>query len=138
MKYAKLNNGALTFAPKNKGNIINYNINVEEMTKDGYKPFVEAEKEDGKAYEYSYEETESEIREIATEIIIDEAELQRQEREQLINEAKQQLDELDLKSVRALRAVVAGTSTNADLLKLEEIETQVQEIRKELETLLSE
>ena len=69
MKYAKLNNGALTFAPKNKGNIINYNINVEEMTKDGYKPFVEAEKEDGKAYEYLYEETENEIKEIVTEII---------------------------------------------------------------------
>ena len=48
MKYAKLNNGVISFAPKNKGNILNYNLNVEEMTKDGYKPFIEAEKEQGK------------------------------------------------------------------------------------------
>ena len=85
MKYAKLNNGALTFAPKNKGNIINYNINVEEMTKDGYKPFVEAEKEDGKAYEYLYEETENEIKEIVTEIIPEPVDEEKQRREYLDN-----------------------------------------------------
>ena len=138
MKYAKLIDGVLTFAPKNKGNILNYNVNVEAMTKDGYKPFVEAEKETGKAYNFSYEETEKEIKEIAEEIIITAEEIALQQREQRINEAKQQLDELDLKSVRALRAVVAGTSTNTDLLKLEEIEAQVQGIRKELEELIAE
>ena len=85
MKYAKLQNGALTFAPKNKGNILNYNLNVEEMTQDGYKPFVEAEKEEGKAYEFSYEETENEIKEVATEIIPEPVDEEAQRREYFDN-----------------------------------------------------
>ncbi len=85
MKYAKLQNGALTFAPKNKGNILNYNLNVEAMTKDGYKPFVEAEKEEGKSYNFSYEETENEIREVLTEIIPEPIDEEKQRREYLDN-----------------------------------------------------
>ncbi len=132
MKYAKLENGVLTFAPKNKGNIINYNLNIEQMTKDGYKPFVESEKELNKSYEYSYEETENEIKEILTEILPDETEILLMENQQKIENLKQQLYNFDLKSVRALRAVVAGTSNNADLQKLEEIEAAVQIIREKI------
>lgn len=69
-KYAKLiTETQIEFAPKNKGEILNYNLNVEQMLKDGYKPFIEANKEIGKSYNFSYEETESEIKEIITEII---------------------------------------------------------------------
>ena len=132
MKYAKLENGVLTFAPKNKGSIINYNLNTEQMLKDGYKPFVEAEKENGKAYEYSYEETDAEIREIVSEIIADEAEIIEYEKNLHKEKLYHELENLDLKSIRGLRAVVAGTSINADIQKLEEIEAEVQKIRSEI------
>lgn len=135
MRYAKIRNEVLTFAPKNKGAMINYNLNIEEMLKDGYKPFLEAETEEAKKYEFSYEETESEIREIATEIIPNEAEIKSSQKQAQIEELKHRLDELDLKSVRALRAVIAGTSTNDDLTRLEEIENQVQTIRTNINEL---
>jgi len=41
-KYAKLINGVLYFAPENKDNIINYNLDTDRMIADGYKIFVEA------------------------------------------------------------------------------------------------
>lgn len=85
MKYAKLENGVLTFAPKNKGNILNYNLNVEQMTIDGYKPFIKAETEIGKSYNFSYEETETEIKEVAKEIIPDPVDEAKQRREYLDN-----------------------------------------------------
>lgn len=85
-KYAKLiSETQIEFAPKNKGSIINYNLNIEQMTKDGYKPFVESEKELNKSYEYSYEETENEIKEIVKEIIPEPIDEEAQRREYLNN-----------------------------------------------------
>lgn len=77
-KYAKLISETQNeFAPKNKGSIINYNLNIQAMKADGYKEFVEAEKEVGKAYTITYKETKNKITEIATEIVPDpEAELE--------------------------------------------------------------
>ena len=83
MKYAKLINGVLIFAPKNKGSIINYNLNIEEMTKDGYKPLIEAGKEDGKAYEYFYKDTKNSIKEVVKEIIPEPVDEEAQRREYL-------------------------------------------------------
>ena len=40
MRYAKLTDGKIEFAPKNKGAISNYNLSAELMTADGYKPLV--------------------------------------------------------------------------------------------------
>jgi hypothetical protein len=48
------------------------------------------------------------------------------------------LDDLDLKSIRPLRAKEAGTDTQEDLDKLEEIEMQVLQIRAELKELANE
>ena len=60
-KFAKLiNETSIEFPPKNKGNIINYNLNEEFLIQDGYKEFVPAEKEVNKSYKR--------IIEIATEI----------------------------------------------------------------------
>ena len=42
-RYAKLVNNILEFAPKNKGSIINYDLDIEQMTADGYKEFVPVE-----------------------------------------------------------------------------------------------
>ena len=43
MRYAKLVNNILEFAPKNKGSILNYDLDIEQMVADGYKPFIQAE-----------------------------------------------------------------------------------------------
>ena len=83
-KYAKLENNNIVFAPKNKEEILNYNLNIEQMTKDGYKPFVEANKEIGKAYNISYKETATKIIEIADEILPpSETEIEQMERQRL-------------------------------------------------------
>ena len=43
-----------------------------------------------------------------------------------------QLDALDLKCIRALRAINAGTGTEADTARLAELEAQAEELRKQL------
>lgn len=44
-----------------------------------------------------------------------------------------QLDALDLKCIRALRAIGAGEGTQADTEKLAELEAQAEEIRQKLQ-----
>lgn len=39
-KYAKLTDDKIEFAPQNKGSVSNYNLSVDLMTADGYKPLV--------------------------------------------------------------------------------------------------
>ena len=68
-KYAKfINETTIEYPPKNKGDITNYDTNVELLTEDGYKELIEAEKEIGKAYNITYEDLGNAIKEIATEI----------------------------------------------------------------------
>lgn len=47
----------------------------------------------------------------------------------------EELDALDLKCIRALRAIQAGNGTAEDTSKLEALEAQAEEIRKELRDL---
>ena len=46
-----------------------------------------------------------------------------------------QLDDLDLKAIRALRALSAGVGTVEDKAKLEELESQATEIRRQIKEL---
>lgn len=46
-----------------------------------------------------------------------------------------QLDDLDLKAIRALRALSAGVGTVEDKAKLEELEQQAAEIRRQIKEL---
>ena len=46
-----------------------------------------------------------------------------------------QLDDLDLKAIRALRALSAGVGTVEDKSKLEELESQAAEIRRQIKEL---
>ena len=57
--------------------------------------------------------------------------------EQKIQVLKQQLDNLDLQAVRPLRAIVAGTATEEDTVKLSEIESTATELRTQLSNLIS-
>lgn len=52
-----------------------------------------------------------------------------------IKALQEQLDTLDLKAIRALRAIQAGTGTEADSAKLAEIEAQAEEVRKQIRDL---
>ena len=47
-------------------------------------------------------------------------------------EIMSQLDAIDLKCIRALRAIQAGTGTEADQERLAELEEQAAELRKQL------
>ena len=49
-----------------------------------------------------------------------------------------ELDRLDLQAVRPLRAIVAGTATEADRQKLAEIEKQATQLRQELANITAE
>ena len=52
-----------------------------------------------------------------------------------IKALQEQLDTLDLKAIRALRALQAGTGTEADSERLAEIEEQAGDIRKQIQEL---
>lgn len=92
MKYAKLIENQLEFAPQNKGSIINYNTNVELMKADGYKLFVETERPvTNRMYHIGYNETSDEIQEV---IIFDETQKEADERER--QEEQTRIDSLTM------------------------------------------
>lgn len=67
MRYAKIINGNLEYAPKNKGAVSNFDQDVTAMMSDGYMPVIPAVRpDDGQEYRLSYEQTGSQIREVWT------------------------------------------------------------------------
>ena len=60
------------------------------------------------------------------------AERQEQAEEKRRAEIMAQLDALDLKCIRALRAISAGTGTEADTERLAALEAQAEELRQQL------
>ena len=66
MKYAKINGTQIEWLSKD--NALNY-LDEKELNTDGFKEFVPAQYEQGKAYEWSYEETETQIIEHVKEIV---------------------------------------------------------------------
>jgi len=78
MKYAKLIDGVIEFAPKNKGSILNYNTNEDLMLDDGYKPFIPMDRpETNRMYHIEYEENFDGVREV---IVYDETQEEADER----------------------------------------------------------
>lgn len=64
-----------------------------------------------------------------------EEEIEQKAKEQHRKELFEELDNIDLKTIRALRAMSAGTGTEADKKKLEDLEEQAAEIRQQLKEL---
>lgn len=62
-------------------------------------------------------------------------EIAQKAKEQRRKELVEELDNIDLKTIRALRAISAGTGTEADKKKLEDLEEQAAEIRQQLKEL---
>lgn len=67
-----------------------------------------------------------------------EEEIQEQEKQNLINQLIQQLEEIDLKTVRPLRAIQSGQGTQEDHNKLLELEQQAENIRRQIQDLTPE
>ena len=68
-RFAKLINKVLTFAPKNKGSIVNYYLDEDAMIADGYKLFVPAVLDPSKTYtNFRYKETATQIKELCDEV----------------------------------------------------------------------
>lgn len=63
------------------------------------------------------------------------AELEQAQKQNQREELIKQLDDLDLNAIRPLRAIQAGTGTQDDTDKLEELEAQAEQIRAELREL---
>ena len=87
--------------------ICNFNLSEELMLEHGYKPFVAAEREPGKEYTVSYEETEEAVNEVVTEVPAEE--IARRERERL--------DQLYLTPSDVERALYYGLGMDFDDLK---------------------
>lgn len=64
-------------------------------------------------------------------------EIDEQQKQAQIKELQAQLDTLDLKCIRALRAIQAGVGTEADTAKLAELEQQAETIRKEIQDIIN-
>lgn len=84
-KYAKLIDGNLYFAPKNKDSVCNYNLDAERLLADGYKEFIEAERLNGYSYNITYTENENSITEVATVVKTPEQEQQEQFQKEFFN-----------------------------------------------------
>lgn len=81
-KYAKLTEGKIEFAPQNKGSISNYNLSVELMTADGYKPLVIVEETSAEKPLVKYRETDKQIEQYAEALTVREKKEQiRQQRQ---------------------------------------------------------
>lgn len=63
--YAKITDGKIEFAPKNKGSISNYNLSQNLMEKDGYKPLVVIEEPTEDKPLVKYRETDEQIEQYA-------------------------------------------------------------------------
>jgi hypothetical protein len=88
--------------------------------------------------ELEIQETEREIIQLDNEFVFadeHQEEIERKEKDEKIEELKLKLDELDLKTVRPLRAINSGTSTDYDIEKLNAIELEAEEIRKQISEL---
>lgn len=69
-KYAKITDGKIEFAPKNKGAISNYNLSSKLMIADGYKPLVVIEEPTEDKPLVRYRETDKQIEQYAESLTV--------------------------------------------------------------------
>lgn len=94
-----INKTKIEYPPKNKGNILNYDLNVEAMTEDGFKPFIQVERPTtNRAYHIEYKETANNV---AEKIVYDETQEQADARD-LENAKQQKINENDIARDTAL------------------------------------
>ena len=85
-KYAKLTDGKIEFAPQNKGAISNYNLSVELMTADGYKPLIVIEEPTAEKPLVKYRETDKQIEQYAEGLSVEQKQAEiRTKRDRMID-----------------------------------------------------
>lgn len=66
-KYVKfINKNQIEYPPINKGSIFNYNLDIDRLIADGYKPLQEAEKPEDGDYTLTYRNTKNYVKEVVT------------------------------------------------------------------------
>lgn len=111
---------------------------INSLTRDqldeiGYNEAVPIKREPFTSYETRWEKGADLIyREVVVTAVVDEAAKAEAEKQQRISEIKQELDQIDLKSVRPVRAIQAGTGTVDDTAYLSQLESEAQVLRTEL------
>lgn len=69
-KYVKfISEVSVEYPPINKGETLNYNLDTEQLIKDGYKELIEVQKDPAKTYSITYTEKKDKIIEVATEVV---------------------------------------------------------------------
>lgn len=124
--YAKLIDGNLEFAPQNKGAVINYNVNVELMVKDGYKEFfpIPRPEQTNRKYHIEYVEGKDSIEEI---IVFDETQEQANERE-----AKAEEDRINALTMTPLDFIKVLENLGITYSEIQEYLASHQELDKQL------
>ena len=81
MKYVKfISETQIEYPPVNKGSIANYNLDIDLLIQDGYKPLQEAQKPEDNDYVLTYQETPEAVIEIVTVPTPEEKEQREKER----------------------------------------------------------
>lgn len=113
MKYAKfITNTKIEFPPKNKGSILNYDLNIEQLLIDGYKQFIKIERPiTNRLYHIEYVETDV----IAETIVYDETQQEADARE--AREERERLDALTLTPADVERALYKEKQMDFEDLK---------------------
>ena len=106
MSYAKLNDGVIEFAPKNKDGIMNYNLAEDLLLEEGYKPVIESDKpQNARLYKISYSEDENNICEqidyLETQQEFEKRQLNT-ELQYMIENLEREINDIDIKRIRAV------------------------------------
>lgn len=115
VQYVKLVDGQPVEPPMNKGNIINYNMNVEALIADGYKILVPAEvppETEIRMYHFEYEEKAETIDEI---VVFDETQQEAEARKARVE--RERLDALSLTPADVERALYKAKEMDFEDLK---------------------
>lgn len=113
-QYAKLIENIIEFPPKNKGAILNYDLDVEQMIADGYKEFVPAEiPTTNRRFHIDYVETEDKIIET---IVYDETQEEADEREAKAREDHFKLEFFQTSLGWIRRSVTMADGSHKDFL----------------------
>ena len=143
MRYAKIiDKYTIEEVPRNKDGIINYNLDVERLLLDGYKPLVISEyPEYSRLYKKCYSEDESNIYENIEYLETQEEALIRRFNSVIneeIEKLSKQIDELDKKRIRAIcEPSVKDESTGETWLdyynnQVVAIRVQIQELKERI------
>lgn len=134
--YAKIIDNQLEYAPKNKGSISNYNLNIEMMKADGYKLVNEYTLNENQ-YIMGWEEIDGVINPIIQTINVVEYDSERQLMLNKVSELKHKLSETDYITCKLVEAIDEEEFNSLKEIYAETI-AQRREWRTEIDALLKE